>query len=309
MKKNHKKIKVVGVGGSGNNAISRMKKCKIEGVELIAINTDLQDLRKVQADRKLRIGEKLTLGLGTGMNPELGRRAALESKEEIAAILKGSDMVFITCGFGGGTGSGASPVVAEIAKNLGILTIAIVTLPFSFEGTYRRKIAETNKRLLKEKVDSLITIENDRLLEILEPKTTVLNAFWFCDDILREAVKGISDLIFLPGIISVNFADIKSILKDSGSALFGIGRAIGERRAENALRIALNSPLLNLSLKGAKGILFNISGKDITVAEVEEIGRIVTKELNPEAKVIFGAIEDEKLEAGEIKIRVIATGF
>jgi cell division protein FtsZ len=303
------KIKVIGVGGSGGNAVSRMRKFKIEGVELVAINTDAQDLGKISADVKLRIGKKLTQGLGTGMNPNIGQKAALESKEEISEILRGADLVFITCGLGGGTGSGASPVVAEMAKSLGALTVAVVTRPFSFEGAYRKKIAQTSERLLREKVDSLIAIENDRLLEILDQKTTVLNAFWFCDDILREAVRGISDLIALPGIINVNFSDIKSILKDSGTALFGMGMGRGENRTEEAMKAALSSSLLNISPKGAKGILFNVSGRDVSLAEIEEIGRTVAKEISSGAKVIFGARKDEKLKEGEIKVTVIATGF
>jgi len=304
------KIKVVGIGGSGGNAVSRMKKCKIQGVELIAINSDAQDLKKIRADQKIRIGRKLTQGLGTGMNPETGKRAAEEQREEIQEVLKGSDMVFVTYGVGGGTGSGAGPVVAEIAKNLGALTVAIVTKPFSFEGKTRMEIAEAGIRKLKEKVDSLIVIENDKLLENLDPKTTVISAFWICDDILREAVQGISNLIILPGIINVDFADVKTILRDSGTALFGMGWAKGEKRAQTALKNALSSPLLNISPKGARGILFNVSGgKDISLSEIEEMGKILTQEINPEAKVIFGAAQDEKLKKGEIKVMVIATGF
>ncbi len=298
-----------GIGGSGGNAVSRMKKCKIEGVELLAINTDYQDLKKNKADFKLRIGKKITQGLGTGMKPEIGEVAAKESKEEIFQVLKGADMVFITGGLGGGTFSGAAPVAAEISKNLGILTVAIATLPFSFEGAYRRKIAESSKELLKSKVDALLTIENDKLLQILDLKTSLLNAFWFCDDILREAVRGISDLILLPGIINVNFADVKAILSGSGTALFGIGRAKGEKRVEEAVKAALNSPLLDLTPKGAKRVLFNVSGQDVSLFEIEEIGKIITKEINPQAKVIFGAVGDEELKKGEIKVVVIATGF
>ena len=304
------KIKVIGVGGSGGNAVSRMKKCKIQGVELIAINSDAQDLKKSRADQKIRIGRKLTQGLGTGMNPEIGKRAAEEQREEIQEVLKDSDLVFVTCGEGGGTGSGASPIVAEISKNLGILTVAVVTKPFSFEGQTRMRIAEASIRKLKEKVDSLIVIENDKLLENLDPKTTLLNAFWICDDILRQAVQGISDLITLPGIINVDFANVKTILKDSGTALFGIGRAKGAGRAENAIKMAISSPLLTISPKGARGILFNVSGgKDISLSEIEEIGEIMTQEINPEAKVIFGAVQSEILKKGEIKVTVIITGF
>ena len=308
--KNFTKIKVVGVGGSGSNAVSRMKKCKIKGVELIVINTDVQDLRKTKADLKLRIGRKLTQGLGAGMNPEIGKRAALENQAEIQEILKDTDMVFIAGGMGGGTCTGAAPVVAQISKDLGILTIAIMTKPFSFEGLTRMRIAERGIRNLKEKVDTLILISNDKLLSVLDPKVSLFNAFWICDDILRQAVKGISDLIMLPGIINVDFADVQAIMKNSGTALFGVGRARGARRAEEAAMSAINSPLLDMSPKGAKGILFNVSGgKDISLSEIDEIAKVICQEVNPEAKVIFGAVQDEKLKKGEIKVTVIATGF
>jgi len=304
------KIKVVGVGGSGGNAISRMKKAKIKGVELIAINADAQDLRKTKADLRVRIGKKLTQGLGTGMNPEIGRRAAEENRAEIQEVLKDSDMIFITCGLGGGCGTGGSPIVAEVAQELGVLTVAVVTKPFSFEGQARRQIAEKGLRKLKERVDSFITISNDKLLEILDPKISLLNAFWICDDILRQAVQGISDLILLPGLVNVDFADVKTILKNSGSALFGIGRARGEKRAELAAKAAIHSPLLDISPKGAKGVLFNVSGgKDISLSEIDQAAKVITQEVNPEAKVIFGAVQDEKLKKGEIKVTVIATGF
>ena len=304
------KIKVVGIGGSGGNTISRMMKCKIKGVELLAINADAQDLQKARAHKKIRIGRNLTKGLGTGMNPEKGRAAAEEQREEIEEVLRGSDMIFITCGLGGGCGSGGSLVVAEIAKKLGALTLAVVTTPFSFEGSQRMEIARNSQRLLKEKVDTLISISNDRLFSFLEPKTTVLNAFWLCDEILRQAVQGISDLIVLPGIINIDFADVKAIMKDSGTALFGIGRAKGPERAKEAAQRALNSPLLDVSCKGAKGVLFNVSGgRDISLTEVDETAKIITQEVSPEAKIIFGAIQDEKLPKGEIKVTVIATGF
>ena len=304
------KIKVVGVGGSGSNAVSRMKKCKIKGVELIAVNTDAQDLGKTRADFKIRIGKKITQGLGTGMNPEIGRLAAEESRDEIREILKDTDMIFITYGVGGGTGTGAGPVVAEIAKNLGVLTVAVVTKPFSFEGQTRMKIAENGLKRLKEKVDSLIAISNDRLLEILDPKISIINAFWVCDDILRQAVQGISDLIMLPGIINIDFADVKTVMKNSGTALFGVGRARGEKRAETAARAAISSPLLDVSPVGAKGVLFNVSGgKDISLSEIEEIGKIITQEINSTAKVIFGAVQSEKLAEGELKVTLIATNF
>lgn len=303
------KIKVVGVGGSGGNAIFRMKKFGIKGVDLIAMNTDYQDLKKIKADVKLKLGGEITQGLGTGMNPEIGEAAAIQNRKEIKEVLRGADMVFITGGLGGGTGSGVAPVVAKIAKNLGALTVAIVTLPFSFEGAYRKRIAENSKESLKGQVDALLAIKNDKLLEIVDPKTSLINAFWICDDILREAVKGISDLILLPGIVNVDFADVKSILQHSGTALFGIGRGKGEKRAEEAVISALNSPLLDFTPKGARGVLFNVSGGDVSLSEIEEIGGIITKEINPRAKVIFGAVQNEKLNRGEIKVTVIVTGF
>jgi cell division protein FtsZ len=303
------KIKVIGVGGSGSNAVSRMKKCKIKGVELIAVNTDAQDLNKTRADLKLRIGKRITQGLGSGMNPEIGRRSAEESRPEILEFLKNSEMVFVAFGEGGGTGSGAGPVIAEAAKKSGALTVAVVTKPFSFEGIFRQKIAETGLKELKEKVDSLIVIENDKLLKTLDPKTTLINAFWVCDDILRQAVQGITDLIFLPGLINVDFADIKAIMKNSGTALLGTAKARGEKRVETAAKAAINSPLLGVSPKGARGVLFNVSGRDVSLSEIEEAGKIITQEINPRAKVIFGAVQDEKLRPGEIKVTVIATGF
>ncbi len=304
------RIKVIGVGGSGGNGLSRMMKSKIKGVELIAVNADAQDIQRTRAHKKIRIGRNLTKGLGTGMNPEIGKEAAEEQRDEIQEAVRGANMVFVTCGLGGGCGSGASPVVAEIAKKSGALTLAVVTKPFSFEGIQRMEIAQNSLRMLKGKVDTLISISNDKLLSILEAKTTVLNAFWLCDEILRQAVQGISDLIVLPGIINIDFADVKAIMKDSGSALFGIGKARGVERAKEAAKKALNSPLLDISCKGAKGVLFNVSGgKDISLTEIDEAAKIITQEVSPEAKVIFGAIQDEKLKKGEIKVTVIATGF
>lgn len=304
------KIKVIGIGGSGCNAISRMMKCKIKGVELVAINADAQDLQRANSHKKVRIGRNITKGLGTGMHPEIGKEAAEEQREEIEEVLRDSDMVFITCGLGGGCGSGASPVVAEIAKGLGALTLAVVTTPFSFEGIQRMDIAQNSLKKLKSKVDTLIVISNDKLLSSLDPKTSVINAFWYCDEILRQAVQGISDLIVLPGIINIDFADVKAIMKDSGSALFGIGRGKGPERAKEAARKALSSPLLDLSCKGAKGVLFNVSGgKDISLTEIDEAAKLITQEVAPDAQVIFGAIQDEKLNKGEIKVTVIATGF
>lgn len=305
-----RKIKVIGVGGSGSNAVSRMMKCKIKGVELIAVNADAQDLQKTRSHQKIRIGRKITQGVGTGMNPEIGRKAAEEQREEIKEKLKGADMIFVTCGLGGGCGTGASPVIAEIAKSSGALTVAVITKPFSFEGQMRMKIAENGLRKLREKVDSLILISNDKLLDLLDPSTPITSAFWVCDDILRQAVQGISDMIMLSGIVNVDFADIKTIMKNSGTALFGVGKAKGEKRAEESAKAALNSPLLDVSPKGAKGVLFNISGgRDISLAEIDEVGKIITQEINPGAKVIFGAVQDEKLDTGEMKVTVIATGF
>jgi cell division protein FtsZ len=304
------KVKVVGVGGAGCNTISRMMKCKIQDVDLIAVNTDFQDLKKIRAHFKIRIGKTLTRGLGAGMNPDIGQKAAEEQKEEIKEILKGADMVFVTYGGGGGTGSGGGPIIAEVAKNLGALTVGIVTKPFSFEGVYRKKIAERSLEKLKEKVDSSISISNDRLLSTLNPNTSLVKAFWACDEILRQAVQGISDLVLRSGIINVDFANVRTIMKNSGSALFGIGLARGEKRAEEAARKALNSPLLGMSCKGAKGVLFNVSGgQDLSLSEIDEAANIITQEVNSDAKVVFGATYDEKLPKGEIKVMLIATGF
>lgn len=303
-------IKVVGVGGSGCNAIGRMEKDRIRGVELIALNSDYQDLKKIKADVRIQIGRKLTQGLGTGMNPEIGRKAAEEQRDEIKKAIEGAGMVFVACGLGGGTGSGAAPVVAEIAKSSGALTVAVVTRPFSFEGAWRARIAQEAMDSIKGKVDSLISISNDKMLSTLNPNTTLANAFWICDEILRQAVQSISDLVLSPGIINVDFADVRSILKDSGRAIFGIGRAKGEKRAEVAARAAIESPLFDVNARGAKGVLFNISGgSDISLSEIEEAAKIVTSEINSRAKVIFGAVHDNNLPKGEIKIMVVATGF
>jgi len=305
------KIKVVGVGGSGSNAVSRMTKCKIQGVELIAINTDVQDLKKIQADIKLQIGKRMTKGLGAGMNPKIGEIAAQESKEEIKEILKDADIVFVTGGFGGGTCTGAAPVVAEIAKKLGALTIAIVTKPFSFEGFPRKIIAERGIETLKEKTDTLLVIPNDKVLKMIDDQTPISSAFWMCDEILREGVQGISDLITLPGIVNVDFADLKTIVANAGPAVFGIGRGKGEKRIEDAVSSALASPFLeDISWKGGKGVLFNISGKsDLSLSEIKEAAQFITKNLNPDVKVIFGAVQDKKIKEGEVKIMIIITGF
>ncbi|TSC74161.1 MAG: cell division protein FtsZ [Parcubacteria group bacterium Gr01-1014_44] len=305
------RIKVIGVGGAGGNALMRMISSRIQGVEFVAANSDFQDLHKSGAPVKLQIGKNLSRGLGAGMNPEIGRQAAADAKEEITEALKGADMVFITAGMGGGTGTGASPIVAEIARDLGALTVAIVTRPFSFEGAQRSRIAEEGWNQLRDKVDSIITISNDRLLSIIDRKTPILEAFAVVDDVLRQGVQGISDLITIPGIINVDFADVKAVMANSGSALMGIGRASGgEDRAITAAKMAINSPLLEVAIDGAKGVLFNVAGgNDLSMAEINEAAKIITENIDPNAKVIFGAVQDDKLKKGEIKITVIATGF
>jgi len=304
------RIKVVGVGGSGGNAISRMMECKLKGVEFVAVNTDAQDLHHSNAGEKIHIGKNLTKGLGAGMNPEIGRQAAEENRDEIQEVLKGSDMVFVTCGLGGGTGTGASPIVAEAAKEAGALTIAVVTKPFSFEGAQRKAIALEGIENLKDRVDALITIPNDRLLQVIDRKTTLINSFRVVDDILRQGVQGISDLITKPGIVNVDFADVRAILQDAGSALMGIGTATGENRASQAAKAAINSPLLELSIDGARGVLFNVhGGPDITMLEINEAANVITESIDPNAKVIFGATTDEMAKKGEINLTVVAAGF
>ncbi|MEK7562424.1 MAG: cell division protein FtsZ [Patescibacteria group bacterium] len=302
-------IKVIGVGGSGSNTVSRMAKFDIQGVELIAVNTDAQALHFCKAKLKILIGKEITKGLGTGMDINLGKMAAEENKEELSKAIKGADMVFITCGLGGGTGSGAAPIIAEIAKDFDVLTIAVVTTPFSFEGAQRKKIADTALENFKNKVDSLLVISNDKLLKIIDEKTTVANAFYICDEVLKEAVQGITDLILAPGIINIDFASVLSIMKNSGHALFGVGKAFGENRAIEAANKAINSPLLDFSIKGSKGVLFNASGQDITLNEIQEAAKVITKNVDPKAQIIFGAVKDNTLKKGEIKITVIATKF
>ena len=301
------KIKVIGVGGSGSNTVSRIAKFNLDTVELVAINTDAQALHFCKVPNKILIGKNTTKGLGSGMDVLLGKASAEENKEEISQVLKGSDMVFVTCGFGGGTGSGAGPVIAELSKNLGILTIAVVTTPFSFEGEDRRKIAQKSIENLKDKVDSLLVISNDKLLKVIDEKTTVSNAFEICDDVLRQAVQAITDLILAPGIINVDFASVLSIMKNSGRALFGAGVASGENREVHAANKAINSPLLDFSIKGSKGILFNASGNDVTLSEIKNAAKIITEKADPKAQIIFGATKDNSLKKGEIKITVIAT--
>ncbi len=304
------RIKVIGVGGSGGKAISRMIEAKLKGVEFVAINTDAQDLHHNRAPEKVHIGKNLTKGLGAGMNPDIGRQAAEENRDEIQEILKGADMVFVTCGLGGGTGSGAAPIVAETARELGALTVAVVTKPFAFEGAQRRAIADEALENLRERVDALITIPNDKLLQIIDKKTTLINSFKIVDDVLRQGVQGISDLITKPGLVNVDFADVKAVMTNSGSALMGIGVGMGENRAAEAAKAAINSPLLELSIDGAKGVLFNVSGSnDLTMLEINEAANIITESIDHNAKVIFGAVVDETMRKGEVQITVVATGF
>lgn len=304
------RIRVVGVGGSGGNAVNHMVTEKVKGVEFIAINTDAQDLHNSQAKRKIHVGKNLTRGLGAGGNPDMGRRAAEETREEIANAIKGSDMVFITCGMGGGTGTGASAVVAKIARESGALTVGVVTKPFLFEGQERMRLAMQGIEELKREVDALITIPNDRLLAIVDRETTVRSAFALCDNVLKQAVEGISDLITMPGIINVDFADIRSVMENAGSALMGVGLSSGEKRAEEAARAAINSPLLEVSITGAKGVLFAVAGgDDLGMLEIQDAARVITESIDPHAKVIFGAIRDDKLKKNEVRVTVIATGF
>lgn len=302
-------IKVIGVGGSGSNTISRINKINLQGVGLVAVNTDAQALHFCNVARKVLIGKKITKGLGAGMNVALGRAAAQENQEDLLDIFKGANMVFITCGLGGGTGSGAGPIIAGLAKNLGILTIGVVTTPFSFEGEQRKLVARKALDELRDKVDSLLVISNDKLLKIIDEKTTVNNAFEICDDILKQAVQSITDLILAPGIITIDFATVVSIMKNSGQALFGIGKAQGEDRIVQAAQMAINSPLLESSIKGASGVLFNVSGNDVTLNEIKIAAKVITENVDPKAKIIFGAVKDNTLKKGEVKISVIATGF
>lgn len=304
------KIKVVGVGGAGGNALKRMIESDIKGVEFVAVNTDAQDLHHSQAEHKVHLGKNLTRGLGAGMNPEVGRKAAEESKEEVYQAVNGSHMIFITAGMGGGTGSGASPVIAQAAKESGALTVAVVTKPFMFEGIQRKRIAEAAFEELKQNVDTIITIPNDKILNIIDRNTPVLDAFSMIDDVLRQGVQGISDLITTPGLVNVDFADVSAIMKNAGSALMGIGSATGEDRAVTAAKIAINSPLLDISIKGAKGVLFNVTGgKDLSMAEINDAANVIIESIDPDAQVIFGAVINEKLTEGEVQVTVIATGF
>lgn len=302
-------IKVVGIGGGGSNAVNRMVEAGLQGVEFIAINTDAQALQRAKADVRLRIGDNLTKGLGAGANPEIGLKAATESKDEIISVLKGADMVFLTAGMGGGTGTGAAPFVAELSRQLGALTVAVVTKPFSFEGRVRSTQAEQGLVNLRDQVDTLITIPNERLLEVVDRNTPVIEAFRIADDVLRQGVQGISDLITVTGLINVDFADVRTIMSQAGSALMGIGVARGDNRAVEAARAAISSPLLETSIDGAKGVLLNITGgRNLGLFEVNEAAAVITEAAEPEANIIFGAVIDEALE-DEVRVTVIATGF
>jgi len=304
------RIKVIGVGGGGGNAVGRMIAARVKGVDFIAVNTDAQALHNTNIPERIHVGKNITKGLGAGMNPEVGRQAAEESREEIHQLVKGADMVFVTCGMGGGTGTGASAIIAEVAKESGALTVGVVTKPFGFEGTQRSAVADHGLQRLKEYVDTLITIPNDKLLDIIDKKTSLVDAFAVVDDVLRQAVQGISDLITVNGIVNVDFADVKAVMRDAGSALMGIGSAVGEGRAVEAARTAINSPLLEIAIDGAKGVLFNIyGGSDLTMSEINEAAKVITESIDPEAKVIFGAVIDNTLKKGELKLTVIATGF
>jgi cell division protein FtsZ len=303
------RIKVMGIGGSGTTAVSRMAELGIRGVEFISVNTDAQALHNNQADKKVHIGKSITKGLGSGMNPELGRQAAEESQEEIEEVIANADMVFITCGLGGGTGTGAAPIVAELAKNRDILTIAVVTKPFTFEGSKRKEIAEAGYENLKDKVDAIISIQNDRILQIIDKKTSLIDAFTTVDEVLRQGIAGISDLITTHGVVNADFADIRTIMQDAGTAMMGIGKASGEGRAELAAKAAVNSPLLDMTIDGAQGVLFNITGgSDLGMFEIDEAAKVITKNVDPDARVKFGTVIDDTM-GDEIRITVIATGF
>lgn len=303
------RIKVLGIGGSGTSAVNRMSELGIRGVEFISINTDSQALHNNKADKKVHIGKSVTKGLGSGMNPELGRQAAEESIEELEEVVENADMVFITCGLGGGTGTGGAPIIAELAKNKGVLTVAVVTKPFTFEGSKRKEVAEIGYDNLKDKVDAIISIHNDRILQIIDKKTSLIDSFKTVDEVLRQGISGISDLITTHGIVNADFADVRAIMQDAGTALMGIGHASGETRAQDAARAAINSPLLELSIDGAKGVLFNITGgKELGMFEIDEAAKVITKSIDPDAKVKFGAVIDDSM-GDEVRITVIATGF
>jgi cell division protein FtsZ len=303
------KIKIVGVGGAGGNALTRIQSV-IRGIETIAFNTDAQDLQSTKASKRVQIGKQTTFGRGSGMDPEIGKKSAEESKEEISKALEGAELVFLTCGLGGGTGSGASPIIAEVAKSLGIVTIGVVTLPFSFEGKERDNVARISHALLRERLDALVTVPNDRIFNIIDANTSLRKAFWEIDEILREGIQAIYDLIMKPGLINVDFADLKTIVKSSGEALLGIGLADGKDRAEKAARRAIQSPLLDITIDNAKGVLFNISARgNLNMVEVQQAAKAITSSISQEAKVIFGANFDNRLPRNKLKIVVVATGF
>jgi cell division protein FtsZ len=301
-------IGVVGVGGGGTNAVNRMIKAQVQGVEFIAVNTDNQALQQAQASVRIQVGEKLTRGLGAGGNPSIGQKAAEESSEDLYEAMRGADMVFITAGMGGGTGTGAAPVIAQISQDLGALTVGVVTKPFSFEGTRRRTCADEGIAALKDRVDALITIPNDRLLSIADQKMSMVDAFALADEVLHQGIQGISDTITKPGMINLDFADVKQIMSHAGSALMAIGRAAGENRAAEAALAAISSPLLEVSISGAKGVLFNVAGSDYTLHEVNQAAKVIQEAADQDANIIFGAVIDDRLQ-DEIQITVIATGF
>ncbi|KKU19404.1 MAG: Cell division protein ftsZ [Candidatus Nomurabacteria bacterium GW2011_GWA1_46_11] len=304
------KIKVLGIGGGGGNAVTRMSRDPIRGVELVAVNTDVQDLESCEARRKIHIGKAITRGMGAGMNPELGQQSAEESREEIEAVLKDTDMIFLTAGMGGGTGTGATPVIADIARDMGILTVAVVTKPFSFEGSARMRIAEEGLTKLRDRVDTLLIIPNDRIFNIIDASTPVFKAFDKIDEILKNSVRGIADMITASGLVNVDFADITAVMKDAGTAVVGVGMAKGKDRAAKAVDEAVNSPLLDSSMDGARGVLFSVSGgRDLKMSEINEAAQIITENVDSGAKIIFGAYQDRRLAKGTIKIILIATGF
>lgn len=304
------KIKIIGVGGAGGNAVTRMYEELPRGVDSIVINTDIQDLNYCFAKKKIYIGKNITKGLGAGMNPNLGHQAAEENQTEIAEALKGADMVFLTAGFGGGTGTGALPVIADIAKDLGILTVAVITKPFTFEGYERQRIAEDGIIKVKNRVDTLITIPNEKIFAMINKNTSLVKAFEAIDEVLKSSVIGITDLIAMPGIVNVDFADVKAILQNAGSAIIGIGVSSGVERASNAANLVINSPLLEISANGAKRVLFSISGhRDLKMGEINEVARIISENVNHSAKIIFGAFNDRKLKKGNLKVTLVAADF
>ena len=302
-------IKVIGVGGGGNNAVNRMVESELKGVQFLSVNTESQVLELSKADVTIQIGEKVTKGLGAGANPQIGEAAAQESREDIIKALEGADMVFVTAGMGGGTGTGAAPVVAECAKEVGALTVGVVTKPFAFEGKRRRAAAEKGIEFLTQKVDTIIVIPNDKLLQVVDKKCSLSDAFGKADDVLRQGIKGISDLIQIPGLINLDFADVKTIMTEQGEALMGIGLATGENRAADAAKMAINSPLLETSIDGAKGILLNISGSaNLSLFEINEAAEIISDAADPDANIIFGSVIDESL-GDSVQVTVVATGF